>query len=31
VEFLVESFARVPSGTETEHVDFDAEIASLLG
>jgi hypothetical protein len=31
VEFLVESFARVPSGTESEHVDFEAEIASLLG
>jgi hypothetical protein len=31
VEFLVESYARVPSGTESEHVDFEAEIASLLG
>jgi Streptomyces sporulation and cell division protein, SsgA len=31
VEFLVESFARVPSGTESDHVDFEAEIASLLG
>jgi hypothetical protein len=31
VEFLVESYARVPSGTEGEHVDFEAEIASLLG
>jgi hypothetical protein len=31
VQFLVESFARVPSGTESEHVDFEAEIASLLG
>jgi hypothetical protein len=31
VEFLVESFARVPSGTEGSHVDFEAEIASLLG
>jgi hypothetical protein len=31
VEFLVESFARVPSGTESCHVDFEAEISSLLG
>jgi hypothetical protein len=31
VEFLVESYARVPTGTETDHVDFEAEIASLLG
>jgi hypothetical protein len=31
VEFLVESFALVPSGTESSHVDFEAEIASLLG
>jgi sporulation and cell division protein SsgA len=31
VEFLVESYGRVPSGTENDHVDFEAEIASLLG
>jgi hypothetical protein len=31
VEFLVETYARVPTGTESEHVDFEAEIASLLG
>lgn len=31
VEFLVESYARVPSGSEGHHVDFEAEIASLLG
>lgn len=30
VEFLVESYALVPGGTESEHVDFEAEIASLL-
>lgn len=31
VEFLVETFALVPTGTELDRVDFDAEIASLLG
>lgn len=31
VAFLIESYAAVPSGTEMEHVDFDAELASLLG
>jgi hypothetical protein len=30
VEFLVETFTRVPSGAEFESVDFDAEIAALL-
>jgi hypothetical protein len=31
VEFLVDSFTAVPSGTEMDQIDFDAEIASLLG
>jgi hypothetical protein len=31
VEFLVESYSRVPSGTEGTHVDFESEIAALLG
>ena len=31
VEFLVETFALVPTGTELDRVDFDAEIAALLG
>jgi hypothetical protein len=31
VEFLVESYARVPTGAESDQVDFEAEIASLLG
>jgi hypothetical protein len=31
VEFLVETYARVPTGTESDHVDFEAEISSLLG
>jgi hypothetical protein len=31
VEFLVETYARVPTGTESDHVDFEAEIESLLG
>jgi hypothetical protein len=31
VEFLVETFTTVPSGTEFEGVDFDAEISALLG
>jgi hypothetical protein len=30
VEFLVESFAVVPSGTELDAVDLDSEIAALL-
>ena len=30
VEFLVETFTRVPSGSEFDSVDFDAEIAALL-
>jgi hypothetical protein len=30
VEFLVETFNRVPSGSEFDAVDFDAEIAALL-
>jgi hypothetical protein len=31
VEFLVETYARVPTGSEADRVDFEAEIASLLG
>jgi hypothetical protein len=31
VEFLVESYGLVPTGTELERVDLDAEIAALLG
>jgi hypothetical protein len=31
VEFLVETFALVPTGTELDRVDFDAEITALLG
>lgn len=31
VEFLVETFTRVPSGAEFAGVDMDAEIAALLG
>lgn len=31
VEFLVETFAVVPTGTELDRIDFDAEIAALLG
>jgi hypothetical protein len=31
VEFLVETFEVVPSGTELDRVDLDAEIAALLG
>lgn len=31
IEFLVETFAIVPTGTELDRVDFDAEIAALLG
>ena len=30
VEFLVETYAAVPTGTELDRVDFDAEIAALL-
>ena len=31
VEFLVETFTVVPTGSELDRVDFDAEIAALLG
>ena len=31
VEFLVETYAIVPTGSELDRVDFDAEIAALLG
>ena len=31
VEFLVETFAVVPTGSELDRVDFDAEIAALIG
>jgi hypothetical protein len=31
VEFLVETFALVPTGTELDRVDLDSEIAALLG
>jgi hypothetical protein len=30
VEFLMETYAVVPTGTELDRVDFDAEIAALL-
>lgn len=30
VEFLVETYAVVPTGSELDRVDFDAEIAALL-
>ena len=30
VEFLVETFTVVPTGTELDRVDFDAEISALL-
>src|SRR4051794_21249660 len=30
VEFLVETFTAVPTGSELDRVDFDAEIAALL-
>ena len=30
IEFLVETYALVPSGCELDHIDFDAEIAALL-
>lgn len=31
VEFLLDSFTLVPSGTELDHIDLEAEIAALLG
>ena len=31
VEFLVETFTAVPTGSELDRVDLDAEIAALLG
>jgi hypothetical protein len=31
VEFLVETYAVVPTGSELDRVDLDAEIAALLG
>jgi hypothetical protein len=31
VEFLVETYALVPTGAELDRVDLDAEIAALLG
>jgi len=31
VEFLVETFALVATGAELDRVDWDAEIAALLG
>lgn len=31
VEFLVETYTMVPTGTEFDAVDLDAEIAALLG
>jgi hypothetical protein len=31
VEFLVETYAIVPTGSELDRVDLDAEIAALLG
>ncbi|MBV9291261.1 MAG: SsgA family sporulation/cell division regulator [Frankiales bacterium] len=31
VEFLVETYALVPTGSELDRVDLDAEIAALLG
>ena len=31
LEFLVESYAIVPTGSELDRVDLDAEIAALLG
>lgn len=30
VEFLAETYAAVPTGSESEHVDLDAELALLL-
>ncbi len=31
VEFLVETYAVVPTGSELDRVDLDAEIAALIG
>ena len=31
IEFLVETFALVPTGSELDRVDLDVEIAALLG
>jgi hypothetical protein len=31
VEFLVETYALVPTGAELDRVDLDAEIAALIG
>ncbi len=31
VEFLTMTYAAVPTGSESEHVDVDAELAQLLG
>ena len=31
VEFLVETYAIVPTGSELDRVDLDAEIAALIG
>jgi Streptomyces sporulation and cell division protein, SsgA len=31
VEFLIDSFTAVPSGSELERVDLDAELTTLLG
>jgi hypothetical protein len=31
VEFLVETYALVPTGAELDRVDLDAELAALLG
>jgi hypothetical protein len=30
MEFLMESFVLVPSGSEADHIDFDSEISALL-
>ena len=30
VEFLTMTYAAVPTGTESDHVDVDAELAELL-
>jgi hypothetical protein len=30
VEFLVETFTVVPTGSELDRIDWDAEISSLL-
>jgi Streptomyces sporulation and cell division protein, SsgA len=31
VAFLIESFVAVPAGSEMDYVDFEAEVAALLG